>query len=229
MNGIGGRLTSVGIHVSLVVLAGCSSEPSRSDAVTEEAAVTTVLVAETTTTIPQVIEPVSQDLRDKAGANLASLYDISADFGYGDYPPGRDLPVSGNCPMGFSGDWVLERDVVSCVESGSFDSGDVQLWIASQNTKVVTDGVSELVGFGFTDDYREQVVDGEVSSMCLQHHTLGSACAVVWEGGAVTVGFVSGFGANHSMESAGLKLRSQLAKIVSGLAEWDPALSLGGS
>ena len=42
-------------------------------------------------------------------------------------------------------------------------------------------------------------------------------------------GYVSGFGVNHSMESAGLKLRSQLAKIVRGLAEWDPALYLGGS
>jgi len=229
MSVIGGRPTFVGILVSLVVLAGCSSEPSRSDAVSEDAAVTTVLVAEATTTIPQVIEPVSQDLRDMAGANLVRLYDIAADFGYGDYGPGEDLPVSGNCPMGFTGDWVLERVGVSCVESGSFDSGDVQLWIAAQNTKDVTDGISELLGFGFTDDYREQVVDGEVSSMCLQHHTLGSACAVVWEGGAVTVGYVSGFGVNHSMESAGLKLRSQLAQIVRGLAEWDPALSLGGS
>jgi hypothetical protein len=223
------RLTGVCILVSLSTFAGCSSEPASSDPANGDTAQTTDAVVQSTTTISQVVEPVSQDLREKAGLNLVRLYDIAADFGYGDYGPGEDLPVSGNCPMGFSGDWVLERVAVSCVESGSFDSGDVQLWIAAQNSKDITDGVSELLGIEYVDDYREQVVDGELSSMCIQHHTLGSTCAVVWDGGAVTVAYVCGYGANHTMESAGLKLRSQLATIVRGLAEWDPALSLGGS
>ena len=221
---IGSRLTGVCILVSLSTFAGCSSDSSNSDV-----AITTNMEVETTTTIPQVIEPVSQELKEKAGLNLVRLYDIAADFGYGNYGPGADLPASGNCPMGFSGDWVLERVAVSCVESGSFDSGDVQLWIAAQNTKDITDGISELLGYEIVDDNAEQVVDGEVSTMCLQSNSQGSACSVVWNGGAITVGYVSGPGVNHTMESAGLKLRSQLATIVRGLAEWDPALSLGGS
>lgn len=65
--------------------------------------------------------------------------------------------------------------------------------------------------------------------MCLSHNTVGSLCAAVWNGGAVTVAYVFGWQVRNTVDSAKTKLRISLPKVVGGLADWDPALSIFGS
>jgi hypothetical protein len=219
-------IRSTGVVILLVVAVGCSSKDSKPGNMPKGPEGTSEESLETTTTVstePE-IKPVSEDIKLNAGLNLEKVEQISYDMGYS---ASDDLPISGNCPMGFTGEWLLEAATAVCLETGSFDTSDMQIWIAS--TSYVREGLSEIIGFEFIDDQPDLVPDGEISAMCLSHNSIGSWCAAIWDGGPVKVAYVSGPKLNHDIESAIGKLRSELERVLRGIAEWDPALSIGGS